>query len=802
MTILYFLEAAKPLTKHYTVDTVSPYPIVKNFKSHKEEISTIEAFKKALEKHAAEGHCLIKGQLLRDLDWEDRRKATSSTTKTQWVCLDLDAAPFKTPEDLMSNYPALVDVSYITQWSASAGIAGKEGLRCHIFFLLDKEFNVNFLKSWLMSLNLDGKLFKGVIRTSGALRLNDAATTLHYPIDITCCQNDKLIYIAPPVVAKEVRYTPPKPAIELVIKKLPSLPTNRLTIDKIEDQRNEARKLINALRKEKNLPALRNTRMVKGVEVQGRPGELVITGVKSDGEFVRLNFNGGDSWAYWHPVTQFEIIHSFKGEPSLITSEVAPGYYQDCMARKLEDAALPTQEGEVILGICDKRNASLVKVAWNPSTKHLQLYPAKNDGQLRDWLLQHNKLPGDFTPQWDFEFNPQNHTVLDVEKQYINTYVPSVYRRDFKAPKHKPRNDEFPVISKVITSMVSNNKWNEITEHLMNWLACIFQFGMKTRTAWVLHGIEGTGKGMFFDKIMKPLIGSQYVKEVTISRLEDGFNGWLERTLLCFVDELQVSASQHRKIISGTLRNWITEPALDMRNMNQVAYNAQNYTNFIIGSNKKDMVEIDDTDRRYNIGEFQATKLIMTDDEVAQIKNELQAFFNYLMVYKADREQAGQVIHTQSRKDVILANRNSVDMLADALLNGDMGPFVEVLPDIQHISTVSGSNSALAMSYHTIVMRELNALVKSVPQANGMHLIESKLSRDELFILFEYCIGGMPQSPSKFTRMLKHKKVETARMRSDAGSLIYGTKVNWTASSEWCMEFLPPETSKPLKRVK
>ena len=81
-----------------------------------------------------------------------------------------------------------------------------------------------------------------------------------------------------------------------------------------------------------------------------------------------------------------------------------------------------------------------------------------------------------------------------------------------------------------------------------------------------------------------------------------------------------------------------------------------------------------------------------------------------------------------------------------------------------------------------------------------MRSYASKLTRDELFVLFEYCHGNIPQSPNKFTRLLKHKGITTTKIRNAHGELAYGMHITWMATSEWCKDHeLTPEK---LRRVK
>lgn len=94
---------------------------------------------------------------------------------------------------------------------------------------------------------------------------------------------------------------------------------------------------------------------------------------------------------------------------------------------------------------------------------------------------------------------------------------------------------------------------DETFEHWLNWLAVIFQHRCKPKTAWILHGTEGTGKGLIVNNILAVLLGRNYVQSKRASELEDKFNGWLEQALIAFIDEIKVSASVKKDMISGDL---------------------------------------------------------------------------------------------------------------------------------------------------------------------------------------------------------------------------------------------------------
>ena len=241
--------------------------------------------------------------------------------------------------------------------------------------------------------------------------------------------------------------------------------------------------------------------------------------------------------------------------------------------------------------------------------------------------------------------------------------------------------------------------------------------------------------------------------------------------------------------------------------MQKTAVMVPNSTNFLFGSNKQGIIEIDSRDRRYNIGERQPVRLTMTDKEVACINDELPHFLNYLMAYPASKEKAGQIIHTSSRKAVIEANQNSIEQLCEALIDGNIAPLLMSMPDMKLIAELHGAGheSAIAAQYDNIVRREMR-LIQNVkkPDKDGLCRVESKLTRDELWVLFEHNCGNTPRSPHKFTRLLKHKNITTKRMRI-GDDLVYGIGVEWVFTLDWLEQNKlnePAVPSSKLKRIK
>lgn len=773
MILFHFLSADTPLTKRFEVTGKHPYPQVRDFTSIDEECPNLRSFYDALKRHAAEGHCLLKGKLHRKLNNESRAGATKTDDITEWVCLDFDRAPFKSAAEAMKALE-LQDVTHIVQYSASHGLPDAKGLSAHVFMQLTHPYHAPYVKTWLMKLNLEVKELRQ------ALSLTRSHGSLHWSLDITACQNDKLLYIAPPVVGKGVKYT--NRPMEYVPGKLPALPIERLQAPTIEALKKQAQEIVNAKRQEAGLDKLRaQTKWVGEYEVQAKPGEAQITGIKQARGYTYFNLNGGDSWGYYHPDGDFELIHNFKGEPAYLTKELLPGYYKDQVAARRNQNATPVSDGAFVMAICDRRTAKYWKVEWNPETWHLRLDPAKSELQLEHFLNSFGRsLNGDFIPQWNLVFDPQGDWVIDEENNRINLYVPPVFAR---LPR-RVVTEIPPTIKQIMQHAVGTG---EIWEHWLNWVTCIVQLKIKTRTAYGLRGTYGTGKSIITARILGPLLGHRYVAYKRNRELEDKFIGWLEDHLLVSVDEAQVAGVSIKETVHQELKNWITEPTIDIRRMNTDTYNVPSYVNFIFNSNKKDMVQLDSKDRRFNFGDYQPTPLPMIPNMLEKIDSELEDFYHYLMGRKADPDYAATIIKNAARDEVIEANMNSVDQVAKALITGDFAYLWESMPDMSLVAEIHGVNSAYAMSFGTMMKRELNMLRTQGKEAAGIVQLDSRLTRDELGVILQYCVGKMPEGPNKLTRLLKHHEIELKRMRI-GDNVVAGFEVRWKVATEWLNE--------------
>jgi hypothetical protein len=752
-----FLKAAIPLTKTFTKGPQgldkSSYPNVYEVTSIEEDCPSLKALALLLNKHAALGHCMLKGSIARPLVNQSRAGSTDPNAETGLLLYDVDGLDVRTPAEFMKMI-GMASVSHVVQYSASYRIAD-DLLRCHIFVWLSEPQVAPALKQHLITLNFS------IPRLKDALTLTKTGNSLRYGLDITTCQSDKLIYIAHPVcrgfktpITKRIAYVKSK-SESWSMGEPSSIMVNKEMVEQH----------IALLRKAAKLPERKNSyKLVANTEILSKPDQSIITGIKEERGFVYLNLNGGDSWGYYHPANNPDFIHNFKGEPTYLTKELLPEYWQQ-IAAKGASSATTTIQDVTYLAMLDRQSSTYWRGTYDKLSDTLDLYPAKNETQVRHFASQSGFALPSYIPEWDIVFDPRAKFRVDIEGQRVNTFQPTEFMRGGASWSGK-RSRTFATIHKVLHHALGSD--TAVTERFVNWLAVIAQSLDRTRTAWILHGRTGTGKGLLMSEVITPLFGKSQVAAKRIEELTEPYNGWMERSFFVFVDEVQTSTLRNERSVMAKIKNFITEPIISVRNMYQNARPVRNYTNWIFASNMPDPVSVDINDRRMNVGRYQPEQLKITSEEVASIHSELHAFWTHLMAYKADAILAGTPMESSDRSNLMAISEASIDTVARALLAGDFEFFLDHLPtnvvsDRLTIDTVEEYKGTLS-----------RLIARTDP--NNM---KCNVSRDELRAIFEYTVGDMPKSPNKFTSRMKHHRIHTQRVRVD-GIVAHGIQVEWT----------------------
>lgn len=775
---LTFLHGATPMVKQFckqkdgSILQIS-YPMIVKVTSDVVEVNSMGEMYKALTKHM-DGQCMLKGELDRPLLNESRRQMCRPDTPTRIVVLDLDKAPFSSPEEFMKAVE-LDDVTYIWQWSSSAKLTKTKTISGHIFIMLDKPVHPQHIKAWLMQLNMGKDVLKK------AITLSASKAALHWPLDVIVNDNGRIIYISPPVFKDIADPIPANERVQFIKKKTDTLAASAIKSVAIEALKSDARDLINALRESEGIKKLTKQISMKGEhEVQTGVGEVSSYEViDTGGDFIRYNLNGGNSQAYWHPRHQPELLHSFKGEPSLLIKEVMPARYKEMVVVAKQQNTAPNTAGEITIAFRDKVTSDYWKGIWNASTRTLEIYTINSKDALHDFLASRNEPPPPFVPEWELTFNPHDTTVYDPKKMVINQFVETPLMRASK------KTGTYPLIQKIIDHALGTG---EIQEHFMNWLAVIMQHRRKTGTAWIFHGTEGTGKGLLFNRILKPIF-ERYLVIKKASEMKSEFNGWMETAIIVCIDEIEADVFE-KKSMEGDLRNAITEPTFSIRRMRTDSYERKSYANFIFSSNKKQPVRLPTGDRRFNVGVYQPEKLQITSKQVeTDLPKEIEAFASYLLNRVADIDLATKVLHTADRANIQALNITAVDEFAENILSGNLIKLWEYMPDERAMND-HGINDPVAAAYASMMKRFVYEQV-------------SNISRDQLVYLFQHAIGELPsmRGANKFTSFLRHHGISTKKIWCD-GVATMGIQVTWKISDTDKAEIEKSTTRKTSDKVR
>lgn len=777
-----FLRSSQgiPATKSFSLDeggkvVATSYPNIFEFTSITHEFDDIERLTALMMAHADERDCMLKGQLNRELENESRAGSTDRDTPTRIFLADIDGV--KGIDDIDDAISELMpkefqNVDHIIQLSSSYGVLPEKGLSAHIFWLLEKEVPAPALKPFVTAINLDNPTLRA------NLSLNKTGLGLHYPLDRTVNQNDKLIYIAKPLLGEGVVDHTEGKRIWLVKGKRRYL---KLPLEQVSEERNRQSEedVVNELREQAGLAKKKvRFREVEGVQICANPDvQTLTTAPRFERGFVYLSMNGGKSYPYWYPQENPKILYNWKGEPPVLLKDFLPDYYRSILLER-KKAQRSTNELQYF-AFHEFQEDCYYNGYYNPADDTVTIARSGSKDRMRDYLSNYGEVLPDPVPEWTYVFDPQNPLVYDTKNHVINRFQMTEYMRNAEPGTTVPA-----TVERVLRSVTGHD--DESYTYFINWLAHLFQHRRKIGTAWVLHGIEGTGKGVLFHKILVPLIGEKYCAIRQLLDFEDQFNDWLQTNLVLFVDEARIDNTTKAKQTVNFLKNLITEPRGRIRAMFSSPRDVPLYSNIIFASNDYDAMHISESDRRFNVAARQEAKLQITHEEVEALEDELQEFANFLFSYKIDYKKIETVMENQAKHDMRKSSLSSIEQFFSAIKRGDLDFFVQFI----------GDNPTMPVAHlKADFERIMRGWIADMESGE-----ESRISRNDLRIMYAYLQGEKEPTINKFTRMMAHNNVISNRRRID-GVPTHCVTVLWDKLEEDVTDALPDNVHK-LQQVK
>lgn len=780
---IVFLSAKLPLTKTIVhasgMYTVAPYPHVSKLTSYHEEAANLGEFETLLHTHAEQSHCLFNGQLQQPLSAESRAGKTLKGAARDWVVFDFDKVKADSAEQVIADYlpPECHGVTYIEQQSASMFRLDATAWSGHIFMQLKVPATEALLKSWFESINFTLPALEQQIT------LTESGIALHWPLDRTAAQDSKLIYIAPPICHGFTPAVDARHAIKVVKKRQKVL--SIAPFAPIERAQIEAK--VGALRTAAGLSqrTLATRRFEDGeILVDAEPGSITDVKVMGD-HYIKFNLNGGDSLGYWIDLRNPAVIKNFKGEPWLLTKDVDEKFYKKLAGIAPSAIAKPALDegGEVLAFFATNEEARVKTGTWAPASRELRL-DTSNLTAAQAWLAAFGVLQRGLLPHYDVVFDPQSDVQYVEGHPVINTFRRTDYMARAKSSTQASTIDMIPpVIRKTMKSMLGDTD-DSLTQHYMNWLAAIFQQRKKTGTAWVLSGIEGTGKSKFVECVLAPIFGSSVVRSSLFTLAQTQFNAYLDGALIVVFEEATLSAVENNAELMAKLKHWITDTTIAIHAKGCDPVQKQSFVNFIFNSNDRNPVVSSDTNRRFNFANRQEQRLLFTPNEYLVLARgeELDTFADVLQRWPIDEAALLRVVETDTAKLIHEQTTPINGLIAEAIRQGDIEFFLDRMPsDAEAAGDFHGRFNPIGL---------FRGLVDSI--CAGEH---DYLTYEDMYVLFRTLIPDSRFFQDSKTWRMRHFNalgLKCKRMRVDADSRAYGMSVTWR---------IPQELKRKVKRA-
>lgn len=195
-------------------------------------------------------------------------------------------------------------------------------------------------------------------------------------------------------------------------------------------------------------------------------------------------------------------------------------------------------------------------------------------------------------------------------------------------------------------------------EDVFGWVLCWLAYplqnpGAKMATSIILHGDEGSGKNLFFEKCIAKIYG-EYGGIIGNAEIESQFNEWASKKLFVVCDEV-VTRSELRQL-KGRLKAMVSNPTININPKNLSSRSEANHMNFAFLSNELQPLALDKTDRRYLVI---WTPPKQTEEYYAAVAVEManggnEAFFHYLLGLDLGEFSAHtKPIQTKAKQDLI-----------------------------------------------------------------------------------------------------------------------------------------------------
>lgn len=229
-----------------------------------------------------------------------------------------------------------------------------------------------------------------------------------------------------------------------------------------------------------------------------------------------------------------------------------------------------------------------------------------------------------YMPGMDAIFTEPDGTFVNTYPEHEIPVVPE---------KLKPRDKaNIERVKKHIKHLLENTVEQRM---FLDWLSWVVQNpGQHARYAVLLQGVEGDGK-TFFAEMMRAVMGVSNVTMLNAHILHSDFTDWAEGQCLACFEEVRLVNDKNKYETLNRMKPYITNTINEIHPKGQPVRNVKNTTSYLMFTNFKDALPIDDNSRRYLV----LFSRWQNREDLKQFKAENEDY--YVELYATIEESAG-----------------------------------------------------------------------------------------------------------------------------------------------------------------
>lgn len=264
-------------------------------------------------------------------------------------------------------------------------------------------------------------------------------------------------------------------------------------------------------------------------------------------------------------------------------------------------------------------------------------------------------------------------------RRMLNTYL----RTSIPEPEDEYGEVAGRLFNALLSAVVGNPEYER---HIRDYFAFIVQFpGVKIRWAPFIQGVQGGGKGTLAE-CLQAAVGTANFKLVTADGVQSTFTEWREGSQVVYLDEIK-SPGHNRHEIMNRLKDCITNDRIMVAQKFKDVRTIYNVTNYILSTNNRDALVLEEGDRRYLIiiSDIQCRAQVLAlnatgifDKIHRLLSRHPGAFRAYFLSHKISEDFPvnGPAPETEYRAELIEDSKNQLQIAIEALIEDDRYPLI------------------------------------------------------------------------------------------------------------------------------